>query len=192
MRQRLLEARRNRVVGSVARDAAAAARPDGTAASVARRVFRLPEVADARCVAAYVGLRGEPDTSVLLKTLLDNGVRVLLPALRPDLDLDFREFTGVLVPGALGTVEPPPAGEVVALTSADAVVVPAVAVDLAGRRLGRGGGSYDRALARLDPRVPVIAIVQDRELLDDVPTEPHDRPVAVVVTPRRTWRCVPT
>jgi 5-formyltetrahydrofolate cyclo-ligase len=146
-------------------------------------------MADAHCVAAYAGLADEPDTAELLEELRKRGKRVLLPAVRADLDLDFREYAGVLVPGALGTSEPPPAGPVVRLDEADVVVVPALAADGAGWRLGRGGGSYDRALRTARDTALVVAIVYDHELLDDVPHEEHDRRVNMVVTPERVWRC---
>jgi 5-formyltetrahydrofolate cyclo-ligase len=62
--------------------------------------------------------------------------------------------------------------------------VPALAVDAAGRRLGRGGGSYDRALARVGPLVPLIALLYDGELVEHVPAEGHDIPVRATVSPR--------
>ncbi|KJE20323.1 5,10-methenyltetrahydrofolate synthetase [Frankia torreyi] len=161
-------------------------------AVLATRILQIPEVADARCVAAYVGLPGEPDLADLLARLLARGTRVLLPVVRADLDLDFREYAGTLIPGALGTREPPAAAPPGDLSAADAVIIPALAVDRAGRRLGRGGGSYDRALRRVGPDVPVIAVLYDQELLDLVPTEEHDRSVKIVVTPSRTLRCEPT
>jgi 5-formyltetrahydrofolate cyclo-ligase len=61
--------------------------------------------------------------------------------------------------------------------------VPALAVDRRGNRLGRGGGSYDRALSRVPRRALVVALLYDGELVDELPTEPHDRPVNAVVTP---------
>jgi 5-formyltetrahydrofolate cyclo-ligase len=161
-------------------------------ASLAGRIMRIPEIASARCVAAYVALPGEPDLGDLLPRLLAQGTRVLLPVLRADLDLDFREHVGTLVPGALGTREPPPAAAAGDLTDAEALIIPALAVDRSGRRLGRGGGSYDRALARAAAGAAVIAVVYDQELLDRVPTEPHDRSVTMVVTPSRTLRCEPS
>ncbi|WP_261558171.1 5-formyltetrahydrofolate cyclo-ligase [Frankia tisae] len=162
------------------------------AAVLVTRILQIPEVADARCVAAYVGLPGEPDLADLLPRLVARGARVLLPVLRADLDLDFREHVGMLVPGALGTREPPAAAPPGELSEAEAVIIPALAVDRAGRRLGRGGGSYDRALRRVTPDVPVIAVLYDQELLDLVPTEEHDRGVQIIVTPSRTLRCEPT
>ena len=87
-----------------------------------------------------------------------------------------------MVPGPRGLLEPgePPRG-VDAVARADAVLVPALAVDGAGRRLGRGGGGYDRALARVGPLVPLIALVYDDELIEHVPTEGHDIPVRAAV-----------
>ncbi|MFB6395191.1 5-formyltetrahydrofolate cyclo-ligase, partial [Polymorphospora sp. 2-325] len=70
-----------------------------------------------------------------------------------------------------------------AVGAADLVVVPAVAVDRRGLRLGRGGGSYDRALARVAPATLTVALLHDGELLDAVPAEEHDRPVHAVITP---------
>ena len=69
------------------------------------------------------------------------------------------------------------------MTRADVVLVPALAVDGRGSRLGRGGGSYDRALARVFGLVPTIALLYDDELLDHVPAEPHDRAVRAVARP---------
>jgi 5-formyltetrahydrofolate cyclo-ligase len=73
-----------------------------------------------------------------------------------------------------------------AIARADVLVVPALAVDRAGRRLGQGGGSFDRALARARPDALVVALVHDDEVSSGpLPVEPHDRAVDVVVTPER-------
>ncbi len=101
--------------------------------------------------------------------------------LRADGTLGWGTWTGTLVEGRRGLSEPP--GSDASLASADVVVVPGVAYDAAGRRLGRGGGSYDRALASV--RVPVVAVATDDEVVDEVPVEPHDVRVDVVVTPTR-------
>ena len=111
----------------------------------------------------------------------------LLPLLRPDGDLDWASYEGPdsLVAGPRGLREPgePPRG-VDAVARADVVLVPALAVDAAGRRLGRGGGSYDRALARVGPLVPLIALIYDDELVEQVPAEGHDVPVRATARPR--------
>jgi 5-formyltetrahydrofolate cyclo-ligase len=146
------------------------------------------EVAAARTVACYVSVGGEPGTGPLLDELERRGTETLLPVLRPDDDLDWARYTGAegLAPASRGLLEPRarPLG-VSAVGRATVVMVPALAVDRRGRRLGRGGGSYDRTLAHLvgTPAL-VVALLHHGELLDlPIPTEPHDRPVHAVATP---------
>jgi 5-formyltetrahydrofolate cyclo-ligase len=150
-------------------------------------VLAEPQVQMAGTIAAYYSIGAEPGTHGLVFALYKRGSYVLLPVLRPDGDLDWASYEGPdsMVPGPRGLLEPgePPRG-VDAVARADAVLVPALAVDAAGRRLGRGGGSYDRALARVGPLVPLIALVYDDELVEQVPTEGHDIPVRATVSPR--------
>jgi 5-formyltetrahydrofolate cyclo-ligase len=75
-----------------------------------------------------------------------------------------------------------------AVSAADLVVCPATGTTPEGDRLGKGGGSYDRVLARLDPQALVVALVHDDEVATALPTEAHDRRVDVIVTPTRTLR----
>jgi 5-formyltetrahydrofolate cyclo-ligase len=149
-------------------------------------VLSLAEVQMAGTVAAYYSVGAEPDTRGLVYALWKRGTYVLLPLLRPDGDLDWASYEGPdsLVPGPRGLREPsePPRG-VDAVSRADVVLVPALAVDRAGNRLGRGGGSFDRSLARVGPLIPVIALLYDEELVDQVPAEPHDVPVRAAVRP---------
>src|SRR6476659_7388031 len=139
----------------------------------------------ADAVAAFVGTKTEPPTLPLLDALRIAGRRVLLPVLREDMDLEWAPFTGAaeLRPARLGLLEPTgPSSGLDAVGEADLVLAPALAVDPAGRRLGQGGGSYDRALERAG--APVVAVVFDEEVLDGpIPVEAHDRPVAGVLTP---------
>jgi 5-formyltetrahydrofolate cyclo-ligase len=150
-------------------------------------VLDAPQVQMAGTVAAYYSVGTEPDTRGLVYALWKRGSYVLLPLLRPDGDLDWASYEGPdsLVPGPRGLLQPsePPRG-VDAVARADAVLVPALAVDSAGRRLGRGGGSYDRALARVGPLIPLIALIYNDELVEHVPTAPHDIPVRAAVTPQ--------
>ncbi|WP_433467031.1 5-formyltetrahydrofolate cyclo-ligase [Spirillospora sp. CA-142024] len=167
-----------------------AAMPPEARAEAARPIrdalLSVPEVEMAGTVAAYVSIGNEPDTRSLLFALWKRGTYVLLPRLLPDGDLDWASYEGPdsLVPGARGCLEPsePPRG-VNAVGSADVVVVPAVAVDRTGIRLGRGGGSYDRALARVGPAILTVAPLYDAELVASLPAEPHDQRVRAVVTP---------
>ena len=162
-------------------------------AALAGRALELPELAHARTVAAYVSVGSEPGTLALLDALRARGVRVLLPALLPDNDLDWGLYTGeasltrVQHGGKMALFEP--SGERLgpdAVTGADVVLLPGLAVDARGMRLGRGGGSYDRVLARLEracEHPALVVLLYDPEVVDHVPEEAHDRPVHAVVTP---------
>ena len=149
-------------------------------------VLAYPPTQMAGTVAAYVSVGSEPSTRALIFTLWKRGSYVLLPLLEPGGDLDWASYEGPdsLVTGPRGLLQPgePPRGRT-AIASADLVIVPALAVDRRGNRLGRGGGSYDRALARVGPAVPTIALLYDDELLADVPAAAHDWPVRAVARP---------
>jgi 5-formyltetrahydrofolate cyclo-ligase len=155
-------------------------------------LLSMPELQMAGTVAAYYSVAAEPDTRGLVYALWKRGTYVLLPRLQPDGDLDWASYEGPdsLVTGPRGLQEPreKPRGPD-AIARADVVLVPALAVDHAGNRLGRGGGSYDRALARVGPLIPVIALLYDAELLGHLPADPHDTPVRAVVRPDTgiTW-----
>ncbi|MEU0952453.1 5-formyltetrahydrofolate cyclo-ligase [Streptomyces niveus] len=169
-------------------------------AVLAGRALDLPELAEAGTVAAYVSVGREPGTRALLDALRERGVRVLLPVLLPDNDLDWAAYDGAerLVRAGRGLLEPDgPRLGVRAVLDARVVLLPGLAVDGRGMRLGRGGGSYDRVLARLEEAAtdtgmdagPALAVLlYDHEVVDRVPEEPHDRPVHVVVTPGGTRR----
>ncbi len=171
-----------------------------SAGSFARQGLELAELAGASTVAAYVSVGREPGTRALLDALHARGVRVLLPVLLPDNDLDWAAYEGPdrLARAGRGLLEPvgPRLGPE-AVCGADAVLLPGLAVDARGMRLGRGGGSYDRVLARLvragrDPALVVLLYAD--EVVGRVPEEPHDHPVHAVVTPEAVvrFRAAPT
>lgn len=151
----------------------------------------LPELAAARTVAAYLPVGSEPGPPDLAEVLARSGRQVLLPVLMADNDLDWAAYEGPesVAPAGRGLREPvgPRLGPG-AIASADLMVVPGLAVDRRGVRLGRGGGSYDRALARLAPGAFTVVLLYAGELLDRVPSEAHDRPVRAAVTPDGTVR----
>ena len=149
-------------------------------------------VSSGATVCAYVPVGTEPGSVEMLDALLRRAGRVLLPVARTDADgvpspLRWGEYRpGRLVPGRWGLLEPPePWLPESALAEAGLVVVPALAVDRRGVRLGRGRGFYDRSLGRRDPHANLVAIVRDDEFLDELPAEAHDVPMTHVLTPRR-------
>ena len=156
------------------------------AQAIAEHLMGSDEVRRAATVAAYVSIGTEPGTGPLLDMLRTAGKRVILPVLLPDNDLDWAVYGGPedLAPARRGLLEPvgPRLGPE-ALATADVVLVPALAVDARGMRLGRGGGSYDRALGRVPVGTFVCAVLYDGEQLGQVPAAAHDRPVTAAVTP---------
>jgi len=176
LRDQLVTARNRRSLAEIG----AAAR------ALAEQLLACGEVRRAASVAAYVALGSEPGTGPLLAALRDAGKRVVLPVLLPDNDLDWAAYTGEagLAPARFGLLEPTgPRLGVDAVATPDVVLVPGLAVDSAGFRLGRGGGSYDRALARVPRGTFTCVLLYDDEVGRDVPVEPHDRPVTAAVTP---------
>lgn len=137
-------------------------------------------------IACYVAHAGEPDTELFVDWAIEQGIEVLIPRSRTDGGLDWVIFTGELEHGIFGFLEP--SGPAVALEAVDLMFIPALAIDRAGNRLGKGKGFYDRVLENLVPTPPLIAVVFEHEVLDSIPTEIHDLPVDAVVTPAEVLR----
>lgn len=122
----------------------------------------------------------------MLEALRTAGARVLLPVTGPPGPLSWGEYTGTaeLRPARYGLLEPigpvlPPE----TVGRAGLILVPALAVDRRGVRLGRGAGYYDRTLAAADPSARLIAVVRDDELVERLPEEPHDIRMGWTLTP---------
>lgn len=141
---------------------------------------------DDATVCAYVPVGSEPGSIELIDSLHRRGVRVLLPVARGAVTgLQWGEYhPGELVAAPFGLREPaPPWLGADAIADASVILVPALAVDRSGIRLGRGAGFYDRALPLADPTARLIAVVRDDELVDALPAEPHDVPMTHALTP---------
>lgn len=150
----------------------------------------LPEVSGASAVACYLSRPEEPGTGPLIEALAARGCTVLLPVLQPDWDLSWAAYEpGAVREARFEIMEPTgPSLGVDAIADVSVVVCPGLAADETGHRLGRGGGSYDRSLARLPSSVLRVALLYDAEVLPAVPVDGHDQPVHVIVTPDRTIR----
>src|SRR3954447_13313901 len=168
------------------------ARPSTERATAAARVMSalVRGLAGTRTLAAYVPEETEPGAGRLPAAYTQLGARVLLPIVPADgRELIWAVDTGRLAPGRFGLLEPvgPRLGPT-AIGAADVVVVPALAMDRQGIRLGRGGGYYDRALQHVRPGAVVVALVFDDEFVDLLPALEHDRRVDAVVTPSGGWQ----
>jgi 5-formyltetrahydrofolate cyclo-ligase len=180
LRQRLLAARR-----SVSDDARA-----DEARSLADHVNAVLDSGGTVC--AYVPVGAEPGSIEMLDVLLRRANRVLLPVARTTADnspvaLQWGEYRpGQLVAARFGLLEPAgPWLPATALAEASVVLVPALAVDRTGVRLGRGRGFYDRTLVSRNAHARLVAVIRDEELLDELPHEPHDVPMTHALTPGR-------
>jgi 5-formyltetrahydrofolate cyclo-ligase len=162
-----------RAYSEVAREQARA----GIRRAVLQQCQQLALPAGSR-IAGYEPLHTEPGSVELLAELSAAGFQVIVPITLVDNDLDWRLWQGDRSPLGLAAVG-----------QARLVLVPAFAVDPAGNRLGRGGGSYDRALARIADGVPVAALLFADEIVEEVPVVDWDRPVSAVVTPAG-WQSV--
>ncbi len=157
------------------------------------RLLTLDEIRNARTVFIFASFRSEVDTSGLIDRLLADGKRIVLPVVEREhhklLLYEIRDSVE-LRPGYMGIPEPSVRTEDrhAEIGDIDAVVIPGAGFDLAGNRLGYGGGYYDRLLSGLERRIPVIAPAFEEQVADSVPSEPHDVGVDMIVTDRRVIR----
>lgn len=178
LRPKLLAARR-----SVADDIRAA-----EARALSDHVAGLVNRGDTVC--AYVPVGAEPGSIEMLNVLVSRAGRVLLPVAFTSADdtplaLRWGQYRpGKLVPARFGLLQPAgPWLPASALAGASLVLVPALAVDRTGVRLGRGRGFFDRSLPHRDPQARLAAVVRDEELVEELPHEPHDVQMTHALTP---------
>jgi len=172
------------------RDALPAEVRAAAATAIAARVAALPGFAAARTVLLTLPFRGEWDTRPLVEAALAAGKTVAVP--RVDARTRMLELHSIerpdrdIVAGFEGVPEPLPDRPRVPRDAIDFVLVPGVAFDLAGRRLGYGGGYYDRLLPQLPVAVARVAGAFELQLVELVPAAPHDVAVDAIVTELRT------
>ena len=154
-------------------------------------VIALPEFEGVGCASVYASRSFEPGTLPLIEAMLAHGIEVLLPRLGDGLQRGWSVYSQAddLVPRSPGR-PPEPSGDFLPqsrLADADIIIVPALAADTNGTRLGQGAGWYDRTLIDARPGVPIVALVFDDEFHDataqPIPRESHDVPVTIVVRP---------
>ena len=161
---------------------------------VARHILVTPEFESCRNLALFSALGDEVATQPLFEAAAEAGKVRLFPRCEPSAALRFFEVTEweELSPGRYGVLEPPEGREEIALGSDDLVLVPGVAFDARGNRLGRGGGHYDRTFPPDSALLPTLfGLAFDFQVVENVPCGPRDGVVAAIVTERGVKRVEP-
>ena len=154
---------------------------------IIEELWGLEAFARARRVVFYAAAGGEVETLPLIERWIEEGRKVILPRVEGDV-MTLVEMDGLddLGPGYRGLLEPRPgAGQKVPWKEVEVALVPGLAFDIEGNRLGRGGGHYDRALPRLGPKALKIGLAFDFQVVERLPAEARDIPVHLVVTETR-------
>lgn len=154
---------------------------------IVKRLLALPAYQEAEVVFCFVGVGTEIDTRPFLKAALSAGKRLCVPLCTGPGEMELRQVTHLsqLAPGAYGIPEPPPESGYVPIDSVDFAVIPCRTCSHGGRRLGRGGGYYDRFLAQY--RGGAVLVCRERLIRAEIPVEPHDMPVPWVLTERALY-----
>ena len=151
---------------------------------IEKRLFQRKEFQRAKTVMFYMSLPEEVNTRRMIRRTLSLGKRVFLPrleqnAVRP---VAIRDPKKDVVPGRFGILEPKKDRRPAAVGEIDLVIVPGVAFDSKGNRLGRGGGYYDRFLRRLKGRIPMIGLAFRLQKFHTLPTSSRDIPVTTLIS----------
>lgn len=176
-----------RLIEKEGRALSSAERQSGDAAMTAH-LLSLPEYQSARRIFCFYSVGFEPDTHCFMARALEDGKELALPVSLPRGVLRFYRVHSLddLVPGVYGIPAPSTEGEEVTAAPDDLAVVPCVASDRMGRRLGHGGGYYDRWLA-LNPVFSAL-LCRERFVRDEVPLEPFDRQADCLITEKGVVR----
>lgn len=162
---------------------------------IKKSLFEMPEFSKAKTVAFYVAKQSshEVETEDMIKESLKMGKRVLVPivdkAKRKILFSELRDYDSELSPGAFGILEPRPSSRrLVPVIESDLIIVPGVAFDLHGHRLGYGGAYYDRLLRDVSstkPSVRFIGLAYEMQVVEKLPNSSRDVPVHILATEKR-------
>lgn len=160
--------------------------------AIRRRFWTLPDLQGALVLHLSLSIGSEVPTDELIAEARGRGLRVVVPVtLVADRRLLLSEFPGpdAMVTGPFGIREPRPDRRMpVDVTEVDLLVIPGVAFDPEGHRLGWGAGFYDRLLAGAQTRVPIVALAYECQMVPAIPTQEHDVRVSIIVTEGRIIR----
>lgn len=163
---------------------------DAWSSAICRQILPLEGFRNARTVMVYLADGQEPDLEQVMQAALASGVAIAAPRIdwkaKSIIPCRVRSPATDIVPGLHGLTEPAPHCSPVPPGSIDLILVPGVAFDTAGNRLGRGGGFYDRFLALGELRALRVGVAFDFQIVPDVPAQAHDACMDLIVTPSRT------
>jgi len=151
---------------------------------IEERLFSLPEIKSARTIMFFASFRSEVETVPMIRRVLDEGKRVILPKVKgKELELfEINDFDKNVSSGTWGILEPCETAPA-KLDDLDVIIVPGAAFDEQGSRLGYGAGFYDKLLFEF--KKPTIAIAFEQQIVPKVPADLHDVPVKKIVTEKR-------
>jgi 5-formyltetrahydrofolate cyclo-ligase len=158
-----------------------------------RRLIALEEFLQATCIALYAPAHNEIDTAEILEAAFATGKRVLYPAVCGE-RMVFRQVENLqcLAEGCFGILEPCPTGVDHHADEPDLIVVPGVAFDPNGHRIGYGKGYYDKFLQHPGRKAHLIGLCHDFQLIDGaIPAEEHDIRMELIITDRRIIHVAP-
>jgi len=150
-----------------------------TASEIGSQLLVLCSKLGARSVGIYLSFGSEPVTDVFVIGAKAAGITLFAPRTGPESTMEFAALEGATESSELGFLQP--IGEVIEPEQLDLIIAPALSVDALGNRLGRGGGFFDRYLEKFEG--PVAAVVYEHELVTELPSQSHDRPVQYAITP---------
>jgi 5-formyltetrahydrofolate cyclo-ligase len=157
--------------------------------SIKHQLLSLREFLDAEIVFFYASFRSEVETHTMIKESLEMGKRVVLPKVRKEghgvMLYEIKDINELSL-GHMGIPEPSfNDAYSLSIDEVDIIVVPGVAFDYSGNRLGYGGGYYDMLLAQKNKKTPIIALAYEEQLVDEIPSEPHDIKIDIIITDKR-------
>jgi 5-formyltetrahydrofolate cyclo-ligase len=158
----------------------------GKSLIIQQRLISTEEYSHAEVLALYSSIKKEVDTRKVIEMSLSSGKMVLLPAVSGG-RLLFRELKEIsdLQKGKFGILEPPATSKAFALDLADLIVLPGIAFDIKGHRVGYGKGYYDKSLHHLEGQGKLVAVCYDFQLVEEIAGEPHDVKVDMIITEKR-------
>ncbi len=161
--------------------------------SILQRIIMLPEFSSAKRILFYASFRSEVDTVDLIKLSLHLGKIAVLPRVcREENILRLYEIKSIneLASGYMWILEPPvDETKLRKMSDIDLVIIPGAAFDTQGNRLGYGAAYYDKLLATMENKIPIVAPAYEEQIVEKIPAEPHDIRVDKIITDKRVIEC---